>query len=230
MKSIKGNTQSHVMVQLAVMNFNDELSKQYKFRASKDDIPDLDQLVKIVEPLSHTLPFQQQTASASKQQQQRKDSTRKQSNGDSKSVPHLVDCSLCKNAYPHCIVALCLWAILQHKGKATLTAAGVVSTVLHQSRVVSHCSSNHICRQCKGRHHTGGLSSSATSHAHSHCYTSCHGQDSWCRTCTSRQGSSCRSAYQERFRSHCTDDLVLWGQEGGYPSWAGHLLWFQHGL
>ena len=54
----------------------------------------------------------------------------------------------------HCIVALCLWATLQHKGKATLTAARVVSTVLHHSRVVSHCSSNYICRPCKGRHHT----------------------------------------------------------------------------
>ena len=53
----------------------------------------------------------------------------------------------------HCIFALCLWAILQHKVKAT-TAAGVVSTVLHHSHVVSHCSSNHTCRQCKGRHHT----------------------------------------------------------------------------
>ena len=29
-----------------------------------------------------------------------------------------------------------------------------MSTVLHHSRVVSHCSSNHTCRQCKGRHHT----------------------------------------------------------------------------
>ena len=43
------------MVQLAVINFNDELSKEWtKFRAGKDDIPDLDQLVKFVEPLSHT--------------------------------------------------------------------------------------------------------------------------------------------------------------------------------
>ena len=84
MKSIKCNTLSQVIVQLAVMNFNDELSKKWtKFRAGKDNIPDLDQLVKFVEPLSHTLPFQQQAVSASKQQQQRKDSTRKQSNGDS---------------------------------------------------------------------------------------------------------------------------------------------------
>ena len=58
MKSIKGNTLSQVMVQLAVINFNDELSKEgTKFRAGKDDMPDQDQLVNFVEHLSHTLQF-----------------------------------------------------------------------------------------------------------------------------------------------------------------------------
>ena len=155
MKSIKGNTLSQVLVQLAVMNFNDELSKEWtKFRANKDDITDLDQLVKFVEPLSHTLPFQQQAASASKQQQQRKDSTRKQSNGDNKSVPHLVDCPLCKNAHHplhHCSVFMG-YTTPQRQGYINHSRSCV--NRLHHSHMVSHCSFNHTCRQCKGRHHT----------------------------------------------------------------------------
>ena len=155
MKSIKGNTLSQVMVQLAVMNFNDELNKEWtKFRAGKDDIPDLDQLVKFVEPLSHTLPFQQQAASATKQQQQRKDSTRKQSNGDSKFVPHLVDCPLCKNAYHplHRCSVFMDYTTTQRQGYINRSRSCV--NCLHHSHVVSHCSSNHTRRQCKGRHHT----------------------------------------------------------------------------
>ena len=60
-KSIKDNTLSQVKVQLAVMKFNDELIKEC--RASKDDITDLDQLVRFMEPLSHTLPFAASAAS-----------------------------------------------------------------------------------------------------------------------------------------------------------------------
>ena len=97
MKSIKGNTLSQVMVQLAVMNFNDELSKKWtKFRTGKDNIPDLDQLVKFVEPLSHICRFSsRQFHPASNNSKGRT----VRGSSPMATVSHLVDCPLCKNAY-----------------------------------------------------------------------------------------------------------------------------------
>ncbi len=156
MKDIKGDTLSQVMVQLAVFNFNDELSKEWtKYMASKEDIPDLDQLVKFVEPLSHTLPFQAPQSAGSKSSQvQKKESQKKTSNGDSRTSQRLTDCPLCKNTYHHLQRCSVFTGYSVGQRQSYINRTKGCSNCLHHSYVVGQCNSAHTCRQCKGRHHT----------------------------------------------------------------------------
>ncbi len=123
--------------------------------AGKENIPDLDQLVKFVEPLSHTLPFQAPQSAGSKSSQvQKKESQKKTSNGDSRTSQRLTDCPLCKNTYHHLQRCSVFTGYSVGQRQSYINRTKGCSNCLHHSHVVGQCNSAHTCRQCKGRHHT----------------------------------------------------------------------------
>ncbi len=66
MENIKGNTLSQVAVALVVMDFNEELSKEWaKHLGSDDKLQNVDDLMKFITPLSHNLPSKSTSASIS---------------------------------------------------------------------------------------------------------------------------------------------------------------------
>ncbi len=155
MEKIKGNTLSQVAIALVLMDFNEELSKEWAEHLGSDDkLPNVDNLMKFITPLSHNLPSKSTSASTSIASKKSTHNKREDHNKTSSSTTSKSSCPLCKNG--HHPLSRCSAFSDYTPGQRFNYVRQIKACVncLHPSHQVGQCASIHSCRACKARHHS----------------------------------------------------------------------------
>ncbi len=137
------------------MDFNEELSKEWaKHLGSDDKVPNVDDFMKFITPLSHNLPIKSTSASASIASKKSTHNKREDHNKTSSSTTSKSSCPLCKNG--HHPLSRCSAFSDYTPGQRFNYVRQIKACVncLHPSHQVGQCASIHSCRTCKTRHHS----------------------------------------------------------------------------
>ena len=154
MEKLKGATLSQVAVALVVMNFDEEMSKEWsKHLGYADTIPKVEELVKFITPLTRNLPSKKTSAppptASAKQTHVKKEEHKKPSSALAKN-----SCPLCKGSYNTLTRCSTFMEYIPGQRWNYIRQSKGCINCLHPSHQVRQCASVHSCHTCKARHHT----------------------------------------------------------------------------
>ena len=156
MEKIKGATLSQVMAALIVMDFDEEMAKEWsRHLGDSEEIPKMEDLIKFITPLSRNLPSKKSTPSKLAPSKSTNSSSKPQNKREDKKVQSkLTNCSLCKATYHH--LSRCQSFLDLNPGQRLNHVKQIKACVncLHHSHQVGQCSSTYTCRFCKSKHHS----------------------------------------------------------------------------
>ncbi len=156
MEKIKGATLSQVMAALIVMDFDEEMAKEWsRHLGDSEEIPKMEDLIKFITPLSRKLPSKKSTPSKLAPSKSTNSSSKPQNKREDKKVQSkLTNCSLCKATYHH--LSRCQSFLDLNPGQCLNHVKQIKACVncLHHSHQVGQCSSTYTCRFCKSKHHS----------------------------------------------------------------------------